>query len=64
MTGLDFSKVDTEAFESLQPVLGAHIPDRSKGIPIDVSDVAGAIDFLASDASKKIFGAILPVDKA
>lgn len=64
ITGLDFSKVDMEAFESLQPVLEAHIPDRTKGPPIDVSDVADAIVFLASDASKKISGAILPVDEA
>ena len=63
-TGLDFSKVDMEGFKSLEPVLEAPIPDRSKGPPIDVSDIADAIVFLASDASKKISGAILPVDKA
>jgi hypothetical protein len=56
MTALDFSKIDTEAFKSLQPVLNAHTPDPSKGVPIDVSDVADAIVFLASGASKKISG--------
>jgi len=61
---LDFSKMDTEAYKGLEPVLSAHAPDPSKGVPIDVSEVAEAVIFLASDASKKISGAILPVDQA
>ena len=60
----DFSKMDTEAYKALEPVLSAHTPDPGKGVPIDVSEVADAIIFLASDASKKISGAVLPVDQA
>ena len=62
--GFGSGNADTEALKSLQPVLDAQVPDPSKGVPIDVSDVAEAIVFLASDASKKISGAILPVDTA
>ena len=62
--GLDFSKIDTEAFKALKPVLYAHTPVLSKPVPIDVSDVADAIVFLASDASKKISGAVVPIDQA
>jgi len=61
---LDFSKMDTEAYKALEPVLSGHTPDPRKGVPIDVSKVADALIFLASDASKKISGAILPVDQA
>jgi NAD(P)-dependent dehydrogenase (short-subunit alcohol dehydrogenase family) len=63
-TAVDFSKMDVEAFKVSGPVMQAHAPDPSKEVPIDVSDVADAIVFLASDASKKISGAVLPVDKA
>lgn len=61
---LDFSKMDMEAYKASEPVLSAHTPDTSKGVPIDVPEVADAIIFLASDTSKKISGAILPVDQA
>ena len=63
-TNVDFSKIDIEAFKASEPVMNAHAPDPSKEVPIDVFDVADAIVFLASDASKKISGAVLPVDKA
>lgn len=61
---LDFSKIDTEAFKALEPVLYAHTPDLSKPVPIDVSDVADATVFLASNVGKKISGAVVPIDQA
>ncbi|KAI9745052.1 MAG: hypothetical protein M1818_001330 [Claussenomyces sp. TS43310] len=55
-------RIDHASYLQIRPVHALHMPTN---VPdIEPQDIANAILFLASDMSKKISGAILPVDKA
>jgi NAD(P)-dependent dehydrogenase (short-subunit alcohol dehydrogenase family) len=58
---------DPAGFGAFFPVVQMHVSKDEKGQPvpiIGVDDVARAIAFLASDNSRMINGALLPIDNA
>lgn len=55
---------DRAAMESMGPVHQAHAADRSKGLGVETDDIVQCILFLVSSTSKRINGAIIPVDNA
>nr|UPX44792.1 putative secondary metabolism biosynthetic enzyme [Penicillium camemberti] len=55
---------DRAAMESMGPVHQAHAADRPKGLGVETDDIVQCILFLVSNTSKRINGAIIPVDNA
>lgn len=64
----EFSYVSTSVIaDSNSPVVQMHLSKDSEGNPVPivgVDDVARGIAFLASDESKMINGALIPIDNA
>ncbi|KAL3457938.1 hypothetical protein BJX64DRAFT_292696 [Aspergillus heterothallicus] len=57
--------MDFEALETMKPVHRAHMPPDSNPQPyIRAVDVAATIVFLASETSRHISGAVIPIDNA
>lgn len=57
-------KWDTDALEAMSSVHQSHSSDRSKGYGLEPQDIAQCLLFLVSNHSKRINGAIIPVDNA
>nr|BCD52381.1 short-chain dehydrogenase/reductase SptC [Aspergillus sp.] len=62
MTG-DFSLWDQAAMEAMRPIHAAHM-DMGIGATIKAQEVAQTLLFLVSDLSRRVNGAVIPVDDA
>ncbi|KAJ5181615.1 Short-chain dehydrogenase/reductase SDR [Penicillium cf. viridicatum] len=60
----DPTKWDTDALQTMSPVHQAHAADRPKGFGVEPDDIVQCILFLVSNHSKRINGAVIPVDNA
>ncbi|KAJ5223939.1 hypothetical protein N7468_008481 [Penicillium chermesinum] len=61
---LDVSAFDKDALAAMSPIHAAHSSDREKGYAITPDDVANSLLFLISSSSRRISGAVIPVDNA
>nr|BAW27600.1 putative short-chain dehydrogenase [Aspergillus stellatus] len=61
---VDVSAFDKDAMAAMTPIHAAHSSDRAKGFAITPDDVAQSLLFLISPASRRISGAVVPVDNA
>lgn len=55
---------DNAALETMSPVHQAHASDRPKGLGVEPDDIAQCLLFLISKQSKRISGAVIPIDNA
>jgi NAD(P)-dependent dehydrogenase (short-subunit alcohol dehydrogenase family) len=61
---LDVSAFDRDALAVMSPIHAAHSSDKEKGYAITPEDIASSLLFLISSASRRINGAVIPVDNA
>ncbi|OQE25763.1 hypothetical protein PENFLA_c008G06522 [Penicillium flavigenum] len=55
---------DKDALATMSHIHQAHAADRQEGLGVEAEDIANCLLFLASSQSKRINGAIIPVDNA
>ncbi|KAJ5748646.1 uncharacterized protein N7511_010342 [Penicillium nucicola] len=61
---LDINAFDRDALAVMSPIHAAHSSDKEKGYAITPEDVASSLLFLISPASRRINGAVIPIDNA
>ncbi|KAL2826226.1 NAD(P)-binding protein [Aspergillus cavernicola] len=62
--GVDASQFDKEALNMMSTIHQAYSSDQEKGIHLKPEDVAHSLLFLLSEHSRRISGAIIPIDNA
>ncbi|KAJ5790956.1 uncharacterized protein N7518_007967 [Penicillium psychrosexuale] len=60
----DPSTWDKDALGTMSLIHQAHAADRQKGLGVEAEDIADCLLFLISSQSKRINGAIIPIDNA